>query len=368
MPLTQVQPGMLGAPQPYNFKNRLINGAMVIDQRNAGAATTVNTNAALTYTLDRWFGFGQATDGVFTVQQSTVAPAGFVNSLLVTVTTADTSIGAGQTYNVGQYIEGFNTADLNWGTANAKTITLSFWVRSSITGTFGGSIRSAANRSYPFSYTINSANTWEYERITIPGDTTGTWATGNTSGPQVWLSLGTGSTLSGATGSWQTGNLVSATGATSIMGTNGATFYITGCQFEVGVTATDFDYRPYGTELALCQRYAFIISGRSGISDPFSRYMTFGSSSTSSLWFPTFPVQMRIPPSLLTKSFNDTTVDFYNYNTTVTPGFTSVVIAEGDVFHAQVGMNYSSGSAAGNLISWRWKSNPDAYIGFNAEL
>ena len=160
------------------FTNRIINGDMRIDQRNAGASASLS-GLSVTYTLDRW-AVRSDTEGVASVQRSTTAPAGFSNSLLYTVTTADTSLGSTQQYAIQQRVEGFNVADFGWGTANAQTITLSFWVRSSLTGTFGGAIsNSAVNRSYPFTYTINTANTFEYKTVTITGDTSGTWLTDN---------------------------------------------------------------------------------------------------------------------------------------------------------------------------------------------
>ena len=239
----------------FGFKNRIINGAMVIDQRNAGAALTVNDSNNF-FAVDRFAGNGQSADGVFTLQRSTTAPSGFLNSIIATVTTADSSIGASQRYVIRHNIEGLNVTDLNWGTANAATVTLSFWVRSSLTGTFGGSLsNSAFNRSYPFSYTISSANTWEQKSITITGDTTGTWLTDNGVGIRLDIGLGAGSSVVGTAGAWAASGYHSATGATNLIATNGATFYITGVQLEKGSTATSFDYRPYGTELALCQRY-----------------------------------------------------------------------------------------------------------------
>jgi hypothetical protein len=166
------------------------------------------------------------------------------------------SVGSGDTFLIQQNIEGFNVADLDWGTANAKTVTLSFWVRSSLTGTFGGStLNSAANRSYPFSYTISSANTWEQKTITIAGDTTGTWLTNNGIGIGVRFGLGSGSTFSGTVNVWQAGNIGQPTGSVSVVGTNGATWYITGVQLEVGTSATPFERRLYGQELINCQRY-----------------------------------------------------------------------------------------------------------------
>jgi hypothetical protein len=235
----------------YGFKNRIINGAMVIDQRNAGASVTPTASA---YTLDRWEA-GLSVTSKFSVQRSTTAPSGFINSLLVTSTSAYT-VGAGEIFVLTQFIEGYNVADMGFGTANASTFTLSFWVRSSLTGTFGGSLQnSGRTRSYPFTYTISSANTWEQKSITVTGDTTGTWLTDNGRGLNVIFSLGAGSTFSGTANAWATANYYSATSATSVVATNGATFYITGVQLEKGSTATSFDYRPYGTELALCQRY-----------------------------------------------------------------------------------------------------------------
>ena len=240
------------------FKNRLINGGMVIDQRNAGASVTP---ASGNYTLDRWK-FQATQSSKLTIQQSTVAPSGFSNSLLVTSTSAY-SITSTDEFEVTQPVEGFNTADLSWGTASAQAVTLGFWVRSSLTGTFGGAIgNNAFNRSYPFSYTISAANTLEYKTVTIAGDTTGTWVGAtNGIGLYVYFGLGVGSTKSGTAGSWAGSYFVSATGATSVVGTSGATFYITGVQLEKGSTATSFDYRPYGTELALCQRYYDLSSG-----------------------------------------------------------------------------------------------------------
>ena len=257
MALTQVQPGMLGTPQPYNFKNRIINGAMVIDQRNAGASVST-TAGGFNYTLDRW-NYYASQASKFTVQQnagSVTPPVGFNNYLGVTSLSAY-SVAVGDIFIIDQCIEGFNTADLGFGTANAKTITLSFQVYSSLTGTFGGSLmNSAFNRSYPFTYSVPVANTWTTISVTIAGDTSGTWI-GATNGIGIRLSfgLGVGSTYSGAAGSWSANQYYSATGATSVVGTSGATFYITGVQLEVGSSATGFEYRQYGQELALCQRY-----------------------------------------------------------------------------------------------------------------
>jgi hypothetical protein len=237
----------------YNaqFRNRIINGDMRIDQRNAGAAVTATT----AFPVDR-FVINNATDGAYSAQQDTSAPAGFTNSVKITTTTADATLATTQRMIIRQMIEGTNSADLGWGTANAKTVTLSFWVRSSLTGTFGGAINNEDNtRSYPFTYSISVADTWEYKTVTIPGDTSGTWLTTTSTGIRVVWSLGCGPDRSGTAGAWNSNNNNTATGAVAPISTLNATWYVTGVQLEVGSVATPFERRPYGTELALCQRY-----------------------------------------------------------------------------------------------------------------
>jgi hypothetical protein len=244
------------AASPYVLKNRIINGAMVIDQRNAGASVTISANAAQ-YITDRFIVRGTQASKL-TAQQnagSVTPPSGF-NYYLGTTSSSAYTVTSTDYFVIEQRIEGYNVADLAWGTSSAKTVTLSFWVRSSLTGTFGGSISNAdLSRSYPFTYTISSANTWTQISITIAGDTTGTWTTTNGIGLTIFFSLGSGTYLSGTAGSWAGAIYTSVTGATSVVGTNGATFYITGVQLEVGTTATPFERRLYNQELANCQRY-----------------------------------------------------------------------------------------------------------------
>jgi hypothetical protein len=254
MPLTQVNSGLLDSNTQYTgFKNRIINGAMVIDQRNAGASVSLSGSAA--YPVDRMVCYGRASGAGMTGQRSTVAPAGFTNSLLFTATTGVAPVG-GDYAGINQNIEGFNLADLGWGTANAQTVSLSFWVRSSVTGTYGFAIQNnAQNRSYVAQYTVNAANTWEYKTVTITGDTSGTWLTDNGVGARLTWDMGYGFGSTATTNAWQAGNAYFVTGNVKLGATAGATFYITGVQLEKGSTATSFDYRPYGTELALCQRY-----------------------------------------------------------------------------------------------------------------
>ena len=234
-------------------RNRIINGAMVIDQRNAGASVSID--GAAPYTLDRYL-CQDNTDGSFSVQQSSTAPTGFNSSLLVTITGTDSSLTTTQFGRIVQRIEGYNIADLGWGTASAQTVTLSFWVRSSVTGTFSGVLNnSAGDRIYAFTYTINAANTFEYKTITIAGDTTGTWLTTNGTGIELNLCIGAGPSRTVAAGAWGASLAYAATGQTNLFATASATWYITGVQLERGSTASSFEYRPYGTELALCQRY-----------------------------------------------------------------------------------------------------------------
>jgi hypothetical protein len=248
------------AASPYVLKNRIINGDMRIDQRNAGASVTP---ANLAYTLDRWR-TETTGGGIYSVQRSTVAPSNFNNSLLVTVTTADASIASTDYYDVQQFIEGFNVADLAWGTANAQAITISFWVRSSVTGTFAGGIQnSAANRSYVFTYTISAANTWEKQTITIAGDTSGTWLTDTGRGLCLTFDLGNGSSYQTTAGSWVASYATGTSSSVKLISTVSATWYITGVQLEVGTTATPFERRLYNQELANCQRYCEV-QGRIG--------------------------------------------------------------------------------------------------------
>lgn len=282
--------------QFYQFKNRIINGDCRIDQRNAGASVTPANGG---FSLDRWtFSLSQASK--LTAQQnagSVTPPVGFSNYLGLTSSSAY-SVTSSDYFNVMQTIEAFNTSDLGWGTANAQTITLSFWVRSSLTGTFGGSLRTynGYNTSYPFTYTISSANTWEQKSIIIAGPTTGTWnSSGNSGSIVVGFGLGAGSTFSGTAGAWAAGNFISTTGATSVVGTNGATFYITGVQLEKGSTATSFDYRPYGTELQLCQRYCMAYGGTSNNE---TVGYGFGISTGTVEIVTALPVPMRALPSM----------------------------------------------------------------------
>jgi hypothetical protein len=277
--------------------NMIINGSMVIDQRNGGASVT--PTAAGYSTVDRWRCTISAASKL-SFQQSSTVPNNHNNSLAITSLSSYT-VGSSDYFTLQQNIEGYNVADFGWGTSAAVDVTLSFWVRSSLTGTFGGCVQnSAGNRNHPFSYTINVANTWEKKTVTISGDTTGTWLTTNGNGASVGFALGVGSTFSGPAGAWSSTYYLGATGATSLVGTSGATFYLTGVQLEVGDTATPFEHRSYGEELALCQRYY----QTNGLDDRITAFQYHASYKGVEYHF---PMAMRVAPSVSFTSVGGTT-------------------------------------------------------------
>jgi hypothetical protein len=338
-------PGVsLGAGNATVFKNKIINGDMRIDQRNAGASVTITNTVAYTYTLDRWNVYGSVASK-FSVQQnagSVTPPAGYTNYLGATSLSAYT-VGAAEGFLIGQNIEGLNVADLGWGTANAQTVTLSFWVRSSLTGTFGGTFQnSAQNYSYPFSYTIPTANTWTQISVTVAGPTAGTWLTTNGTGVRVLFSIGTGSTLSGTAGAWTAVGLFSVTGATSVVGTNGATFYITGVQLEVGSSATGFEYNDYGRQLIQCQRYLPCFNF-SVVNSGMYAGQAFSATNVM-INFP-FQVQARVAPTGLsvTGTFNASTAAFGNSG-----NFSSLTLFSSSLNSSAIQCNGGSGFVVGN--------------------
>ena len=326
----------------YTMKNKIINGAMVIDQRNAGASVTPNNS----YTLDRFYFLNSQTSKL-TCQQnagSVTPPSGFSNYLGVTSSSAYT-VGASEYFALVQAIEGYNIADLSWGTANAQAVTLSFWVRSSLTGTFGGVVENSTEvRNYPFSYTISSANTWTKISITIAGDTTGTWLTNNGVGMYVIFGLGVGASKSGTAGTWGATTYYSSTGATSIVGTSGATFYITGIQLEVGSQATSFEYRQYGIESSLCKRYYLGDAG-------YYSQGAFDSAYSTEGMFINFQTQMRTDPTVVAYSYSK--AGHTNGSNTSNPA-NSVVAASPTSFV----LRWTSGSPAYRAYGYYGTINP----------
>lgn len=352
--------GLTGNAIGPGFKNRIINGAMVIDQRNAGAS--VNNSNSNVYILDRWITYGTSA-AKFSIQQnagSVTPPAGFSKYMGFTSLAATTQ-GASDYYYFAQPIEGQNLADLAWGTASAKTVTLSFWVRSSLTGTFSGVLTNNTDRTYPFTFTVNSATTWEQKSITIPGDTTGTWLTTNGVGIYLYFNLGSGSSNLGTAGAWAAGVPVGATGSTALINTNGATFYITGVQLEVGPSATSFDYRPYGTELALCQRYYYKASGVGPFVNGYNMTTTTATGAIP------FPVPLRTSPTALEQTGTAANYRIV-HGATVTTCSAVPYFEDTNTFCGRVVFTVASGLTAGQGSMLYTSSGTTAYLAWSAEL
>ena len=353
---TSVANTSLGAGNASIMKNRIINGAMMISQRNG---TSSVTPASGDYILDR-FVFSASQSSKFTAQQnqnSVSTPAGFINYLGYT-SSSSYSVLSTDYFFTWQKIEGLNVADLGWGTANAKTVTLSFQVYSSLTGTFSGALRNSDNtRSYPYSYTVSSANTWTQISVTIAGDTSGTWLTTNGVGIAVLFNLGTGSTYLGTAGAWAGANYVGATGSVSVVGTSGATFYITGVQLEVGSSATGFEYVNYQTSLANCQRYFQTAASGAGV---------FSNTSTAQITFP-FATAMRSNPTV--SATNGGAFGFWFYSGS-NPGFSSISTIYGDASKSglNITMNLNSNGAGGQGTVMYLVAGNVGTINFSAEL
>jgi hypothetical protein len=352
-------------PQASNMQpfNRIINGAMRIDQRNAGAAVTITTGNE--FSVDRFQGI-TSVSSKFSLQQTTTVPAGFINSLKVTSLSAYT-VGSSEQNLIRYNIEGVNFGDLAWGTASASTVTLSFKVYSSLTGTFGGSIfNHNGSRSYPFAYTIGTANTWTDISVTIAGDQSGVWLSNNAVGATLSFGLGVGSALSGAAGSWAGAYHPSATGAVSILGTSGATFYITGVQLEAGSTASPFAHENVGDTLQKCQRYYYRIKG-TGINYPFGLGQCFSTTLAGAL-IP-FPVTMRIAPSALEQSGTATDYQLYQASGSVQT-CSSVPVYAGILTTPATGaVNWTvtSNIVSGN-VTIAAAATSSAYLAWSAEL
>jgi hypothetical protein len=345
------------------MKNRIINGAMVISQRNGTSSITQDATGTQ-YSLDRFVLYGTVA-GKFTAQQnagSVTPPVGFTNYLGCTSTSAY-SVGASDQYLVCQKIEGYNIADLQWGTANAKTVTVSFWAYSSLTGTFSGSLRNGASTfySYPFTYSIPTANTWTQISITIAGSTSGTWASTNSSGIEIYFNLGAGSSNTATAGAWTTGSYTGANSSVSVVGTSGATFYITGVQLEVGSSATGYEYRQYTQELILCQRYAVKFGGnyiyeRIGLG-------VFNSSINAQIYVQ-LPVTMRTQPVLSSYS----TLAVYDTTSVIAATSMSLSTVSASQNIAFLDVVIASGGTAYRPAQFLTNNSTSAYLILSAEL
>ena len=348
-------------------RNRIINGDMRIDQRNAGASVAASPSAnTSTWGVDRWAVFASV-GSKFTMQQNAglvTPPNGFKNYQGVTSSSAYT-VAAGETIQLYHNVEGFNVADLAWGTANAQAITVSFWVRSSLTGNFGGAVTNEAqNRSYPFLFAISAANTWEQKTLTIPGDTAGTWNTNNGRGITLIFDMGSGATFKGTAGAWAGSAYYSATGATSVVGTAGATFFITGVQLEAGSVATPFEHRQYGQELALCQRYFYSIRNYMGQGSPYNAEAT-GANGWSNGGTNCYrmkanhPVVMRATPT-----FTYANVDLWDGNQVAV---TSVLNNNSSIYARSIDYNLAGSLAGVGRLTSEFVM-PSGFVACSAEL
>jgi hypothetical protein len=333
-------------PAGLGFRNKLINGDMRINQRGAG---TLTGSGSTQFAVDSWRIWNGT--GTVTFQQSTTAPAGFSNSLLATVTATGAYSTNGYT-QIQTKVEGLSCTDLNWGTSNAKPLRLSFWVRASVVGTYSCQIRNgAANRSYAATFTINAANTWEYETLLIQGDTGGTWLTTNGVGLDLIINLGLGTAYETATPyTWLAGDFGATSACVDLAANAGATFYITGVQLEQNYQSTPFELRPIGVELALCQRYyenTFIdVAPALNVGNQ-PTYLVMGDNTTNygRSNFITFVVPKRTAPSLTvysSNSFFEFSSNWATWNTQGT-GTTDYITAKGFVAFGASGGAYPSG-------------------------
>ena len=349
-----------GGSNNVTMRNRIINGACVIDQRNAGASVTP-TDAQ--FTLDRWRFFLSQASKVTTQQNqgSVTPPANFAKYLGITSSSAYT-VGSTERFSLMTSFESSNVYDFAWGTANAKPVTLSFWVYSSLTGTFGGAVRNwAYTYSYPFSYTISSANTWTYITVSITAPTAGTWVMDASNGGAIELlfNLGAGSTYSGTAGAWASANYTSCTGAVSVVGTSGATFYITGVQLEAGTTASPFEYRQYTTELGLCQRYY-----QKSYNIDVSVGTNTASGSKNTRIYNTDPFLPQMETRLMVSMRASPTVTWYTTGGTAgsinISGGTNTINTQYDAGTNSTGWIYVNGSvASGNQIQAQYTSSAE---------
>jgi len=357
MALSRIQNNSYEDTAVHGVRNLIINGEMQVAQRGTSAVTAGNN-----YAVDR-FRTDFSTDGAFSLERSITTPADFKNSVKWTTTTADTSLASTQYAYFRQRIEGNAMSHLNWGSSDAKTITLSFYIRSSVTGTFGGAVwNDAFNRSYAFSYTISSADTWERKAITIPGDTSGTWLTDNSCGMNLTVLASAGSTYQGTAGVWAGVGNVTAAGTVNIMNTLNSTYFVTGVQLEVGDTATPFEHRSYGDELARCQRYYEKITV-----PQYTNFVAVNNQFNSAMHAQfQYNVIKRTDPSV---SVNKTEYSYYNvYNGS---NGTGTLSASGESNENMAALEWG-GSIGAYSVHWVYlntgSENYDGVISADAEL
>lgn len=346
-------------------RNRIINGDMRVDQRNAGASVTLSTTTQ--YPVDRFATYKGTSGATVTAQRSSTAPTGFTNSIIFTASTGATP-AAGDINGFWQNIEGLNVADLGWGTASAQTVTLSFWARSSVIGTYSVSLNNgASNRFYVATYSINAANTWEYKTINITGDTSGTWATDNSTCIQIVWDIGYGTNYNGTAGVWGSSIVRRTSASVQLIATTGATFYITGVQLETGSIATPYERQIYSDQLAQCQRYYYRMKAE-GLASTFCT--GFNDSTTGAAGATFFPVQMRIAPTALEQSgtASDYRVRYTGGANTVCSAVPIISAATGTVNTVSTAFTIGTTSLTAGQGCLMQAATANAYLGWSAEL
>jgi hypothetical protein len=342
------------------FRNKIINGSVIIDQRGSATTPVVGTG----YSADRWF-FEDGCDAVFSTGQSTDVPKGqgFSSSIKSTVTTANTSVTTNEFSVLSYFIEGTDSASFAWGGTGAKAITASFWVKSSVAGTYSFTLyNNGASRIYPASYTVNIPNTWEKKIIQIPGDTAGTWLTTNGRGVVVNFYTSLASNFLGLS-TWNSSGIYGVVGQVNAAAAVGNTFTVTGLQIEEGVIATPFEHRPIGTELALCQRYYYNHTPGSSA----QRAIGVGTWFTATqMHIPIkFPVSMRIKPILVMPSSAGYYISYQNSTSTSISGLT----LETTVTTTEQAEIYNTGLTSSTIGPALFRTNnASGNVAFNSEL
>lgn len=356
----------LAGTEGFGFRNRIINGDMRIDQRNAGAAVTIASGGGYIFPVDRFASFNN-TGANYTAEQVEDAPTGFYQSTKLTFGSA-ISLTTQNEATFFQIIEGVNVSDFGWGAAGAQAITVGKWVKASFTGTFSiGFCNDGGARVYATTYTINAANTWEYKTFTIPGDTSGTWLKTNGGGLYVRWNIIAGSNFQvAANNAWAT-RTGAYNAADGIYGTKavgaassisaGATWQITGVQLEAGTVATPFERRDYGREFELCRRYCRVI--RAG--DSYSYFGPLAVFETSTNLQQPYPVDgMRTSALSWTKSGSFQGEEFGGGNL----GVAGVGLRGSD----WVRLNWTGSGVAGQVTAIRSDNDISAKMTLDCEL
>ena len=344
-------------------RNLIINGAMEVHQRSSSVAS-VSDN---TYVVQDRMNFFSSNDGVITVTADTTHPtgAGLSKSLKVDVTTADTSIAAGQYLAINQRIEGLNHARLEYGTATARKIVVSFYAKSNLTGPFCYSVKNnASDRSFPIEFSLGAADTWERISFTIPGDTSGTWLETTGLGAYHQIALSMGSTFHGTNNTWQAGNKVATSNQVNLLSNTSNEFFLTGWQVEVGDVATAFEHEDYGTTLDKCLRYFYKLRKTNAWGE-FVTLRTYSSDDGTGIV--NFPQPMRVQPTLTIDKTVNSTNFAYDLNSI------SIAASDTNVTQAGIAAASSSGSAfvtgGGAVIQTNGGSGAiDCSFDFSSEL